>query len=204
MEFNNLNKNKWHLMLCELHFCTIHGKTKDSCNDIDTHYLVYGIYDPVTKISLNHLTDDDDDSDEDDYSDDDSYAEFPCKIHNDIVSLKQKYFNLSLCFTRYKELYNYNHPVIRNYQNIISKPNYIKQEIGEYIILPTQEAITILKTFWIRIIQKKWKKVFKQKQQVFKERCKIQNINSRRILGYWPSYCNRLPGLKGMLSGLKK
>jgi hypothetical protein len=52
------------------------------------------------------------------------------------------------------------HPGIRNYNSIISNINYIKPEIAEYIILPTQEAIAILKTFWLRIIQKKWKKVF--------------------------------------------
>ena len=59
-----MNKNKWHLMLCELHFPTIHGKTDDSQPDIETHYLVYDIYDPTTGISLNY-TESDEEFDDD-------------------------------------------------------------------------------------------------------------------------------------------
>jgi hypothetical protein len=190
-----MNKNKWHLMLCELHFPTIHGKTDDSQPDIETHYLVYDIYDPTTGISLNY-TESDEEFDYDTYDNDETNLP---RINYDIISLKQKYFNLSICFTRYL----YKHPIIRNYQNIISNPNYIKPEIGEYIILPTHETITILKTFWIRIIQKKWKKVFKQKQTIIKQRCSIQSLKIRQTTGYWPTYCNVLPGLKGMLYNLK-
>jgi len=190
-----MNKNKWHLMLCELHFPTIHGKTDDSQPDIETHYLVYDIYDPTTGISLNY-TESDEEFDYDTYDNDETNLP---RINYDIISLKQKYFNLSICFTRYL----YKHPIIRNYQNIISKPNYIKPEIGEYIILPTHETITILKTFWIRIIQKKWKKVFQEKQKIIRQRCSIQSLKIRQITGYWPIYCNNLPGLKGMLSKLK-
>lgn len=188
-----MNKNKWHLMLCELHFPTIHGKTDDSQPDIETHYLVYDIYDPTTGISLNYT-----ESDEEYDTYDNDETNLP-RINYDIISLKQKYFNLSICFTRYL----YKHPIIRNYQNIISNPNYIKPEIGEYIILPTHETITILKTFWIRIIQKKWKKVFKQKQTIIRQRCSIQSLKIRQTTGYWPTYCNVLPGLKGMLYNLK-
>jgi hypothetical protein len=190
-----MNKNKWYLMLCELHFPTIHGKTDDSQHDIETHYLVYDIYDPITGISLNY-TESDEEFDYEPYDNDETNLP---RINYDIISLKQKYFNLSICFTRYL----YKHPIIRNYQNIISKPNYIKPEIGEYIILPTHETITILKTFWIRIIQKKWKKVFKQKQTIIRQRCSIQSLKIRQTTGYWPIYCNILPGLKGMLYNLK-
>jgi hypothetical protein len=190
-----MNKNKWHLMLCELHFPTIHGKTDDSQYDIETHYLVYDIYDPITGISLNYTESDE----EYDYEPYDNAETNFLRINYDIISLKQKYFNLSICFTRYL----YKHPIIRNYQNIISNPNYIKPEIGEYIILPTQETITILKTFWIRIIQKKWKKVFKQKQKIIRQRCSIQSLKIRQTTGYWPTYCNDLPGLKGILYNLK-
>lgn len=190
-----MNKNKWHLMLCELHFPTIHGKTDDSQPDIETHYLVYDIYDPTTGISLNY-TESDEEFDYDTYDNDETNLP---RINYDIISLKQKYFNLSICFTRYL----YKHPIIRNYQNIILNPNYIKPEIGEYIILPTHETITILKTFWIRIIQKKWKKVFKQKQTIIRQRCSIQSLKIRQTTGYWPTYCNVLPGLKGMLCKLK-
>jgi hypothetical protein len=98
----------------------------------------------------------------------------------------------------------YTHPTIRNYYNIVSNTNYIQPEIGEYIILPTLEAVAILKTFWIRIIQKKWKKVFEQQQQIINERCKLQSLIYRQTTGYWPSHCKTFPTLKGMLHKLKK
>jgi hypothetical protein len=44
-----------------------------------------------------------------------------------------------------------NHPLIRNYKNIITKANYIKPEIAEIFYLSGDECISILKTFWIRI-----------------------------------------------------
>jgi hypothetical protein len=97
-----------------------------------------------------------------------------------------------------------NHPTIRNYHNIISRPNYIKPEIGEYIILPTQEAIAILKTVWLRIIQRKWKKVFAERQNIIKQRCYLPYLREREIYGKWPNLCNYLPGLKGMLKDLKR
>jgi hypothetical protein len=197
MQFQSFNKNKWHLMLCEIHFPTIHGKTCNSEPNIETHYLVYDIYDPITKISLQNPDiydyDDSDDSDDTNLSD----------MDNDIISLKRKYLLLSRYFIKYPNT-NDKHPTIRNYYNIISKSNYIKAEIGEYIILPTQETVAILKTFWIRIIQKKWKKVFKQRQMMIQERCKIQNLKFRQTTGYWSEYCNKLPKLRGMLSRLKK
>jgi hypothetical protein len=196
MQFQHINENKWYLMLCELHFPTIHGKTCDSEPNIETHYLVYDIYDPMTKISLQNpgiYEYDSDDSNDTNLSD----------LDNDIISLNRKYLLLSRYFIKYPNANN-KHPTIRNYYNIISISNYIKPEIGEYIILPTQETVAILKTFWIRIIQKKWKKVFKQRQKMIKERCKIQNLKIRQTTGHWPTYCNKLPRLRGMLKQLKK
>ena len=50
------------------------------------------------------------------------------------------------------------HPLIRNYKNIISTPNYIKPEIAEVIYLQGSECVAILKTFWIRIFLRICKK----------------------------------------------
>ena len=62
---------------------------------------------------------------------------------------------------------NFPHVSIRNFANIINKTNYIVPEIVECITLPTQETIAIKKTFWIRIIQRTWKKIFRQRQRIF-------------------------------------
>ena len=186
------SNNKWYLMICELHNPVIHGKTNTSDPHIETHYIVYNKFDPSTKFSLDYI-------EEDDYDHDDYDQDFTT-IYDEINFLKDIYANPS----NYINSYSTNHPTIRNYHAIVSSPNYIKPEIGEYIILPTQEAVAILKTFWLRIIQKKWKNVFKERKYIMKMRCNFSNLKIREICKTFPKSCLHLPGLKGMLSDLKQ
>ena len=184
-------KKEWHLMLCELHLPTMHGKTNDSDPNIETHYLIHDLYNPTELYETNYSSDSDDSDSNDENN---SYN----RIHNAINYLKQKYLYITYEF----DPIFHNHPIIRNYYNIVSNPNYITPEIGQYIILPTLEAVAVLKTFWIRIVQRKWKKVFKQQQHIIKERCKIHSLQFRQTTGHWPTHCKTFPTLKGMLHNL--
>jgi hypothetical protein len=92
------------------------------------------------------------------------------------------------------------HPLIRNYPAIAARFDYIKLEIGQMIELQGGERVAILKTFWIRIIQRAWKKVFRKRQQVLLKRCMLSSIKYREICGLWPQPCNHMPGLRGILS----
>ena len=60
----------------------------------------------------------------------------------------------------------------------------------------------IIKTIWLKIIQRKWKQVFAKRQHITKCRTSPSSISHRQVTGKWPEYCNNLPGLKGMLSNL--
>ena len=62
----------------------------------------------------------------------------------------------------------------------------LQPEIAECIILSGDETIAILKTFWIKIIQRKWKKVF---------RSYMWNQYLRQLKGLTPSCPNLLRGL---------
>ena len=196
----NRNNRKWFLMLCELHYPGIHGKTIDSNPNIENHYLVYDRFEGKTGISFQELDEYTEYNTDDDSSDDED-EEFNniIKLDNSLEHLRNYYSN------------NYNvdptifgqHPTIRNYHNIISRPDYIKAEIGEYIILPTLESVAILKTFWLRIIQKTWKKVFRQRKIVIQNRLNPAAIYLREVTGVWPENCRGLPSLKGILSNLK-
>jgi hypothetical protein len=169
---------KYHLLLCELHYPDIHGKTIDSCPDIEQHYLLYDKYNSSTGIAINDYfpnNDDVDDADE--------------HINTDLYMLKKMYAVLS------KQSNIRLHPTIRNYHNIIKRPNYIQPEIGECILLSTQEEIVILKTFWLRIIQRKWKKVFQERIRI---KGSISNLHMREIR----KQNIRIPGLRGMLCEL--
>ena len=199
--YNNNAINKQHyLMLCELHYPGRHGKTHDSDPNIETHYLVYDRFDTKTGISYSHLDEYeeyDTDYDYDTDSEDEYNSNTIVKLNAEIKWLRQHYS--TLC----NSLYSENHPTIRNYHNIIKHPNYIKLEIGEYIILPTQEAIAILKTFWLRIIQKKWKKVYQEQKNIIKKRCNLLNLSTKEVSINLTNLYKNLPGLKGMLSELK-
>jgi hypothetical protein len=94
------------------------------------------------------------------------------------------------------------HPIFENYENIIQTHNYIQPEIAECIYLPTFECVAIKKTIWIKLIQKKWKKVMKERKQVLYNRALYSSLKYRETHGIWPKYCLHLPTIKGMLSNL--
>ena len=91
------------------------------------------------------------------------------------------------------------HKFIRNYKNMITQPNYIKPEIGEIINLPTGHAVCIIKTMWLRVIQRAWKRVFKERKQIIQMRCRLQSLKHREITGWWPENCRYWPSLQGLL-----
>jgi hypothetical protein len=99
----------------------------------------------------------------------------------------------------YNILPNKRHNIFRNYKNIVSQTDYIKPQIAECIYLPNHECVAILKTFWIKIIQRKWKKICKEREKIIKLRSKMGSLRYREVNGDWPEYCNTYPSLKGML-----
>jgi hypothetical protein len=94
------------------------------------------------------------------------------------------------------------HHFVRNYYNMISLPNYIKPEIGENILLESGHCICIIKTLWLKIIQRRWKKIYKLRMNIIKKRTTIESLKYRRITGKWPENCLHMPSLRGMLNDL--
>lgn len=192
-------KSRFNLVLCELHYTPIHGKTRTSYKNIESHYLLIEMFSGLSGISLyefeNYREYDTDNEDNDSVSEN--------SINENIVS------HISHVQELYKEEYMLMteqivpHRTIRNYYNIVTRPNYIKPEIGECFELPTGEQIIIIKTIWIKLIQKKWKNVFATKKKIIKYRACPSSITTRQITGKWPDHCNYMPGLKGMLSNIQ-
>ena len=126
------------------------------------------------------------------------------KNHFLSIYVVKKYTNLDKLYDIAK-LYNLNnsihisnHAFIRNYNNIISDKNYIKPEIGEVITLNGGEIVVIIKTFWLKIVQRLWKKVFEQRKKVIAKRMHIKSILYKETNGKWPQDCIYLPSIKGM------
>ena len=95
-----------------------------------------------------------------------------------------------------------NHSVFRNYKNIILKQPYIRPEIAECVYLENEDCVAILKTHWLRLIQRTWKNIMNQRKCVIQKRTSLNSLHHREITGRWPSDCQIYPELKGMISGL--
>ena len=95
------------------------------------------------------------------------------------------------------------HRIYRNYASIISKTNYIKPELAECVYLETQECVAILKTVWIKLIQRKWRNIVHARREIMRKRSRPDAQHFMEINGRWSDDCLNYPTLKGMLSSLK-
>lgn len=101
------------------------------------------------------------------------------------------------------QLYNNNknntdmqHLNIRNYWEIYKQ--FSKQlQIVETNTLETGEEISIIKTVWIKLIQRKWKKIYelrkKERERVINRRKNPLSILHLKKHGTWPKDCNKMP-----------
>ena len=111
------------------------------------------------------------------------------QLHMKLINEIAEFMNLE-----YKYLHNLTHDLFPNYRQIIFKPNYVKPEIVECIYLePDDHCIAILKTFWIKIIQRAWKNILEKRQIIKKS---LAGLRHRELTGKWP----KMPGLLGLLT----
>ena len=111
------------------------------------------------------------------------------KINRYIKQLKQQ-------ITSYLQNNLYNHPYIRNYENIIIHEKYIQIHLVKNIELPTGEIICIIKTYWLRIIQRTWKRIYRERKEMIEKRKNINSIIYFQVHGRWPDNCSCIPKLK--------
>lgn len=133
--------SKYCLAYCEIFNSKIHGKDNSSSKNIDSHYLIF--------MTLHNY-------------DFHNHAEF-VEISNYICMIREKIKNRYFNFFMYSHYSD--HPVIRNYNEILIKKDYISLEIIECVELEGGEHVAIYKTFWLRIIQRKWKRYCESKKK---------------------------------------
>jgi hypothetical protein len=100
--------------------------------------------------------------------------------------------------TEYQVLQSYYHDLHPNYRNIVLRENYIKPEIVECIDIEGC-FIAIIKTFWIKIIQRAWRRVLKKREEAINRRQTLYAIRYKEINGKWPLYCYAEGGIQGLL-----
>jgi hypothetical protein len=60
--------------------------------------------------------------------------------------------------------------------------------------------VSIVKTYWLRLIQRHWKRVFRERSVIIKLRGLPRNIFHFQYKGSYPTGLEFLPGLRGLLS----
>jgi len=187
--------SKYRIVLSEIYNQYIHG---DGEPMINSHYLIIGKFNHYYEsyYSDEELEDDSTNASiyDDDYDDDDEYDRDDVPIEEIITLHNDKYRSQFI-----RNTVRYKHPFIRNYRQIVLRPGYIQPEIAECIILPSGESVAILKTFWIRIIQRAWRRVLLERAATMKKRSTPAELYYRQTHGKWSC---AMPGLCGMLNGL--
>lgn len=77
-------------------------------------------------------------------------------------------------------------------------------EIMKLYILPDETYSVIKKTFWLRLVQRHWKKVLRMRNDIYKKRAGILEQYSLQIRRRYTYGLNVLPGLVGMLATYNK
>ena len=145
----------YQLGLCELHCWGLHGGDPEL-----GHYLLISTYQDLH--SRENEVEGEGEEEDDDLEEDICYE----------AATQSEHYATNLS--------NTTHPFIRNYNKIIQLKNYIKPEIMQIIILETGEHICILKTCWLRIFQRLWRRKYAKFLSIIKN---INNINMSRLTG---------------------
>lgn len=69
-------------------------------------------------------------------------------------------------------------------------------------IKPDGEYCAIIKTFWLRIVQRAWKKQFSKRQCVIRSRGNIAAQRHFELTGTYPRELRIIPGLRGLLASV--
>jgi hypothetical protein len=81
------------------------------------------------------------------------------------------------------------------YDSIMENPNTM--DIMKLDILQDGTYRVIIKTFWIKIIQRSWRRLYKRRQEMIRERCAFHDYYM--IHGKYPYGYNVLPTIIGMV-----
>jgi len=88
--------------------------------------------------------------------------------------------------------YLYYYSIVRLYQPSIEIMKLSVLEDGTYSV--------VLKTHWLRLIQRHWRKAFNLRKEMMKKQMRVSSILYREIYGRFPSDICVLPRLDGLMS----
>jgi len=186
---------KNYVMLCELYHPRLHGFDEKSDPNIFGHYMVAYIKHSEESDNESDGGHSDGYNDGDDYTDDSDDENDELTLDNTIMQTYQNKYKF-LVQNSLKFNINLEHKIVRNYINIVTKDNYITPQIGQRIYLSGHECVAIIKTLWLRIVQRCWRRVYKKRMQIIRE----INRNPQYLLRreYDSKWNIRIPTIHGM------
>lgn len=165
----------------ELYHPKTHGFNELSYQEIDGHFIsVLRIKNPIEYLTLLSLVE---------KMDFDKYYDY-ITLHNSksLNNHREILFHIKMrkCVP---------HENIRNFEKIqeqLLHPSSL--QIMQINNLPSGERICILKTFWLKCIQRKWKKICKYNATLLDEMKKLKNLHKRELM----YISNKMIGLNGL------
>lgn len=159
------------LGICEIYTPIIHGLNEKTSSNMLGNYIV------IEKVSLQEYY----------------HSQFFDLI--DIIQYKWNYLETPNIVENL-----YNHPIIANFEQMVKDPNFIRLDIIESAELEGGEMVGYKKTFWIKIIQRLYKRVWKERKTIIALRKMPSSLHFKRISGRWPKCCFHMPEYKMQLS----
>lgn len=101
--------------------------------------------------------------------------------------------------------FKYGFERVRRYlaQYSIVRVENARVHIMKLCILEDGTYSVVLKTHWLRLVQRHWRKTYQERKRVIKGRRNLVNLRHREMNGKWPQGLNHVPTLRGMLSEYK-
>jgi hypothetical protein len=137
------------------------------------------------------------------YEQDEIFANEERITNNYYIGICKKYYDYYLLVNTisprlfYKTPYELSLKYLREYSIIYIHHPQI--EIMKLNILQDGTYSVIKKTYWLRLIQRHWKKIMKMKKDIYNKRMSVTSQYSFQIRGRYPYGLNTIPGLVGML-----
>lgn len=78
-----------------------------------------------------------------------------------------------------------------NYVNIVHNNKYFNLNLIDEDYLETDELTGTIQTHLLSFVQRKWKKIYKERQRVIRLRKSPKAQFYRKLHGKWPKYCAR-------------
>ena len=142
------------LGICEIFHPKLHGLTNNSSPTICTQYIIHRTF---------------------------FLSEFWDMSYQEYIEQLLEHYHYNFYYHRRGSIIY--HPIIRNYHNILNNVNHYKLDIIQVIELSGNEQVACIKTIWLKLLQRRWKKIYKERITKIKRLKNLYILQRRELTG---------------------